>query len=477
MLKFAGAGAAGVLLAACQPQVVKETVEVEVEKVVTEIVEVERTVQVEVEKEVVKEVTTLPPEPAELRVALYSWKPMQDWVAQVKTQYELAHPNVTVTLEVSPYDAWVQKVTSQLAAGAAPAVFPGQWIEAVQAGQILELTEYVDADPEWSWDDFWPHNVQGVTIDPDKGLQTYGNRKWGMPQTGTMFLWAYNVKLFDAAGLDYPSPDWTFEEMRDAAQTLTLDGNGNNAASAAFDPENIVQFGVGGLEGWKILGPIAWSYGHPNHTQFLIDYINRKSQLDLPETKEAFQFVYDCLHTYHVHPTPQIMEGLTQPFESGQIAMYTAGSWMLPSWNDSEEIQVALMEQPIGPAGRFYHGTGANQWEGCPGTQDPGILADFMKYLGGPASMELVILTKCGPPSRVVEGEKFFNENLPNLAGAERLSGMFKNATHAMTGPGMAEVESYWGQETQLLWLGEATVDEVLDAMQKRIQEILDTPR
>ena len=47
MLKWLGATSAGALLAACQPQVVKETVEVEVEK------EVEVVKEVEVEKEVV----------------------------------------------------------------------------------------------------------------------------------------------------------------------------------------------------------------------------------------------------------------------------------------------------------------------------------------------------------------------------------------------------------------------------------------
>ena len=42
--------------------------------------------------------------------------------------------------------------------------------------------------------------------------------------------------------------------MSELALKLTVDGNGNNATSGAFDPENIVQFGYhhqwADLRGW-----------------------------------------------------------------------------------------------------------------------------------------------------------------------------------------------------------------------------------
>jgi multiple sugar transport system substrate-binding protein len=53
----------------------------------------------------------------------------------------------------------------------------------------------------------------------------------------------YNKAMFDAAGLVYPTDDWTFEDMRRAAIRLTLDANGRNPTDPGFAPDTIVQWG------------------------------------------------------------------------------------------------------------------------------------------------------------------------------------------------------------------------------------------
>ncbi len=63
----------------------------------------------------------------------------------------------------------------------------------------------------------------------------------------TLILY-HNKSLFDAAGLDYPpskaAAAWTWDEFVAAAKQHTVDRNGNNAASDAFDPERIDVFGI-----------------------------------------------------------------------------------------------------------------------------------------------------------------------------------------------------------------------------------------
>ena len=66
----------------------------------------------------------------------------------------------------------------------------------------------------------------------------------------------YNVEMFDRAGLAYPPTrpgekyhldgkkvDWDWNTAAEIAKRLTLDGNGNNAKSSKFDPNNVVQHG------------------------------------------------------------------------------------------------------------------------------------------------------------------------------------------------------------------------------------------
>ena len=74
----------------------------------------------------------------------------------------------------------------------------------------------------------------------------------GVPYaTYPSFLY-YNKKLFDEAKLPYPptkvgdlydGKPWDMEAVRELGMKLTVDKNGNDATSADFDPENIVQWG------------------------------------------------------------------------------------------------------------------------------------------------------------------------------------------------------------------------------------------
>jgi len=114
-LALAGAGAAGVVLAACAPQevVVKEEVEV------TREVEVEKEVQVEVEKEVPVEVTAAP-EPMVLDMLWDNWGDFyNNLMTPIGESYtQDVNPNVTVEWTFSP--DWSQSLLTALAAGDAP---------------------------------------------------------------------------------------------------------------------------------------------------------------------------------------------------------------------------------------------------------------------------------------------------------------------------------------------------------------------
>ncbi len=49
----------------------------------------------------------------------------------------------------------------------------------------------------------------------------------GFPFASGAELLYYNKTMFDAAGLDYPTPEWTFQDVLDAAAKLTTDTNGD----------------------------------------------------------------------------------------------------------------------------------------------------------------------------------------------------------------------------------------------------------
>ncbi len=77
-----------------------------------------------------------------------------------------------------------------------------------------DLTPLLENDPDLSAQDFFPAVLAAHQRD---------GRLRSLPWQATPHMIHYNKALFDAAGLPYPSQDWTIEDFRAAAQALTID--------------------------------------------------------------------------------------------------------------------------------------------------------------------------------------------------------------------------------------------------------------
>jgi multiple sugar transport system substrate-binding protein len=77
---------------------------------------------------------------------------------------------------------------------------------------ILSMEPFFSADPGVSKEDFYPAVLDQFT---------YQGQIWGLPGSATANVVNYNKDLFDAAGLDYPAPDWTTSDFLQAAVATT----------------------------------------------------------------------------------------------------------------------------------------------------------------------------------------------------------------------------------------------------------------
>jgi multiple sugar transport system substrate-binding protein len=117
-LRLSGIAATGAIVAACTPELVKETVEVEKEVVV------EQTVEVEVEKEVLVEVTSTPvPEIAgDLRLWVFPVTENDlDWIwVPLHEKFNNRYPSINVEVELLPWGGRREKMLTAFAAGEPP---------------------------------------------------------------------------------------------------------------------------------------------------------------------------------------------------------------------------------------------------------------------------------------------------------------------------------------------------------------------
>lgn len=238
-------------------------------------------------------------------------------------RFNASHPDVVVepsTGGTSTGDL-LPKVTTSIAAGTYPdiAYMYGSWGgNLVKSPAIADLTEAV-ADPSVRWNDFWPAARETATVD---------GRVIGFPAIIDNLSVIYNKDLFDAAGIDYPSPDWTWQDFRETAKALR-------------DPDrNIygVNYPISGSEDttWRFF-PFLWQAGG----EVLSDdgsqaAFNAEAGVDALTLWQQMA-VEDG--SVYLDPTEEKAEPL---FTSDHLAMFVSGPWEVPileenhmNWGDA----------------------------------------------------------------------------------------------------------------------------------------------
>ncbi|NLE43699.1 MAG: extracellular solute-binding protein [Chloroflexi bacterium] len=205
-----GGAAAGTALAGCSPaapQVVRETVEVQVESVV------------EVEKEVeVERVVTATPGPAEdVEIMYTTWRPLpeQELVSRmVEESFNETHPNISVQVIGAAYGEYHAKIVTMAAAGTPLDVIHTNslWLAAwTHEGLLVDLTPFLETSDIGDESKYWPGVFRFVE---------YGAGRFSLPFAISVMALYYNTDIFDEVGYEYPNESWGPEGMLDAAQAF-----------------------------------------------------------------------------------------------------------------------------------------------------------------------------------------------------------------------------------------------------------------
>jgi ABC-type glycerol-3-phosphate transport system substrate-binding protein len=204
-------------------------------------------------------------------------------------------------------------------------------------GAILSLDPFLDADPSFSIDDFYP-----LLLTPF----IRGGQLWGLPSQARPEVILYNKDLFDAAGVDYPAPDWTSDDFLEVAIALTQ-GEGEGK-----------QYGfVGGVFDFYEL---VWALERRGARLIDASLDPPAVAFNDPSTARALRWYADLSTLYGVKPTfgadiAALIESLPTAFEEretlikdGRAAMWTIlESWELTSDRGGMNLGVASI--PAGP--------------------------------------------------------------------------------------------------------------------------------
>ncbi|MBW7452829.1 extracellular solute-binding protein [Paenibacillus sepulcri] len=239
----------------------------------------------------------------ELRYAIWD-KNQEPAMQDIIKKFNETNPNIKVTVEVTPFEQYWTKLETSAAGKSLPDLFwmnPANFLKYASNGQLSPISDKIEADQ------IDMTNYPQSLID----LYTFDGNVYSFPKDlDTIGLW-YNKVMFDEAGIPYPDDTWDWNKLLEAAQKLTDPAKGVYGFAAPNDQQQVMYNFIFQNEGHVISGDKK-SLGYNE-----------------PESLEAMQFLNDLVLKYKVSPTLQQMTDNTTNvlFESGKVAMITAGSW------------------------------------------------------------------------------------------------------------------------------------------------------
>lgn len=331
---------------------------------------------------------------------------------QVVDDWNAAHPEIHVTLEVVPNTSAKDTLLTENASGNPPDVvgpagvsgsngFYGQWLDL--APLIKDANYDLSQFPQAAVDFF----------------QVGGQGQLGLPFASYPSFMFYRPSLFEEAGLNPPPTaygekytmpdgsqvDWSWDTITALGQLLTVDANGKDATSPDFNAKKVVQYGY--HQPWN--GAPEWG------TWFKAGsfYNGETKEIAVPDGwAEAWQWQHDSVFKYHFQPsfdtTAATEWGEQNAFPTGKIAMAMSYTWYTCCLGD-----VIGTDWNIAPApsyqGQASPDLNADTFRISAGSKHPAEAFQFLTYLVGEAAPKLLVIYG-GMPARPDQQDAFFAE-------------------------------------------------------------------
>ncbi len=245
---------------------------------------------------------------------------------------------------------------------AADVVEVGITRENVDQGLIRDLTPFLDADPSFQADDFYPGALERVQWD---------GGTWGLPMTLNYRLIFFDKDAFDAAGVPYPEAGWSWDDLEAKAGALTM-GEGDEVERWGFVP--------GGLAYWiihSLAGPLTDYEADPPVPRY-----------DDPEVAGAVDWYADLYREAQVMPffEPEDEEegGLQQSEEQALIDKGLAAMWAetdLSWWLRAQQVNAGVVPFPEGAPDEATTPVSVSNLAMSAGTQQPEAAWRWIEFL------------------------------------------------------------------------------------------------
>lgn len=291
---------------------------------------------------------------------------------------------------------------------------------------------------------------------------TWEGKPFALPDRGGPEIMYYNKDMFDAAGVDYPTADWTIEDYTKAMEKLTLK-----------EGDKTIQYGASGLDWTPNWGVMMNSNGG----EVMKD---GKLTIDSKENLEVLDWYNDIYQKGYVL-TYQELENVKNSnadsmFSQGKVATLTTGFWNIASFSALDDLNYDIAPMPsFSKQTTWPFGSALAMSKD---SKHKEAAFKFMNYMTdveaqtmlgdslGDCPANLKVLNSAEFNNRQINGKDLNLEAIGISASRVKIDGVFQ-------GPYYSEITALASAQVKEMLLGRLTPAEAIDVIQKRGEKIL----
>ena len=366
----------------------------------------------------------------------------EDNLQAIVDAFEKENPDITVEVTTLPYGDYGTALQTDLAAGTVSDVFDIEYANyaSYQANGVLAPIEVANPDA------YRQSLLEAYSTD---------GTSYALPSSFSDVVLYYNADLFDAAGLEYPTNDWTWADEKKAAEALT------DAAAGQWGDHQPVSF----YEYYKALAQNGGEFLNEDKTAVAFN---------TPEGIEAAEWLVNKSGT--VMPTIEQGQGTadfdTNLFTEGKLGMLHSGIWIFGALADvpftwdiavepgNTEQASAVFSNAIGVSATSEHVAAASKW------------AEFLTSSDVMVQTRLDAGWELPPISDEAQLATYLEKGAPanRQAVFDSLDGI---ALPPVVAQGQSEMQDILGEELVEAQAGRKTVEEALASAEERINAVL----
>lgn len=265
-------------------------------------------------------------------------------------EFEAQNEGITIEVSTAPFADYFTLLQADVVSGDAPDVFElnyESFVTYAANGTLLDISDMLSGDAP-----YYPRALEAFQ---------YEGAQLALPETFSTVLMFYNADLFDEAGVEYPTTEWTWDDATAAAEAITALGDGT----------------------WGIFQPVQfWEFYKKAAQNGECEFFNEdmtESTINSPACVETLEMMMSFMDN-GLMPTAAELSGVSDSelFLNGDVGMLVTGIWMFGAFAEADFNWDVQIEPAINQNAHHFFANGVAVSATTDNTEASAAWAEFL---------------------------------------------------------------------------------------------------